>query len=92
MEERIETIILLCCLHFDVQPEEFFSKSHTRKSAYARAAAVTILRKHTPKTVKEIGRLMNRTHATVISGSKAIGHIISREIDFIEEKFKRTAA
>lgn len=91
MEERIETIILLCCLHFDVQPQEFFSKSHTRKSAYARTSAVILMRYYTTKTVKEIAQLVKRSHPTVITNATTMSHLISKEIDLIENKFKRLA-
>ncbi len=92
MEEKIETIALLCCLHFDVRPEEFFSKSHTRMSAYARVAFTILMRKYTNKTVVDIGRIVNRTHATLITGASSIQHIISSDIEIIESKYKRLAA
>ena len=89
MNERIETIILISCLHFDCHPDEFFSKSRTRKSPYARSAAAILIRKHTTLTVTEIAKLMNRTHMTIWSGINRVCVLIDDELNVLLEKYAR---
>ena len=91
MEERIETIVILSCLYFNSTPQEFFSATKDRRHAYARAAAATLIRRFTTLTVKEIGLRMGRTHATVLTWTNSMSHMLATEIESIENKFKRVA-
>jgi len=86
MNTKVETIILISCLHFDCHPNEFFSNSKTRKSTYARASAACIIRKYTTMTLSEIAKLFNRTHMTIWAGINRVSNIIDNDIKHIEQR------
>lgn len=62
-----------------VSADQMLSRSHKQQYVMARNAVFYLARKHTELTLKEIGRRMNRTHATVIKGISSLEREIARE-------------
>ena len=75
----IEGIIRSVCQAFGLSVEQLSSKSHKQEYVVARNAVFYLARKHTELTLKEIGRRLNRTHATVIKGISTLEREIARE-------------
>lgn len=75
----IEGIIRSVCQAFGLSAEQLLSKSHKQEYVTARNAVFYLARKHTELTLKEIGRRLNRTHATVIKGISTLEREIARE-------------
>jgi len=86
MKDKIETIILISCLHFDCKPDQFFSPSRERKATYARTAAAVLIRKHTTMTLNEIGRLFNRSRENIWACVNRVSQIIDEDVELIESK------
>ena len=64
----IDQIIKTVCSVFELSPENLKSRSRKRNIVVARNTAFYLARKYTDLTLKEIGRLFNRRHSTVIKG------------------------
>lgn len=75
----IEGIIRSVCQAFGLSAEQLLSKSHKQEYVTARNAVFYLARKHTELTLKEIGRRLNRTHATVIKGISTLEREMARE-------------
>jgi len=86
MKDKIETIILISCLHFDCKPDQFFSKSRERKATYARTAAAVMIRKYTTMTQNEIGKLFNLSRENIWTYVNRVSQIIYEDVELIESK------
>ncbi len=64
----LEEIIQSVCRVFDLSVEKICSKSRKKYHVQARNLAFYLARKHTERSLKEIGRRFNRKHSTVIKG------------------------
>ena len=58
--------------YYSVTPEDIKGKSREQKYVRARQTAVYLMRENLDITLIEIGKSVNRTHATVLSGLKAV--------------------
>lgn len=76
---RAEEIKNLVESHFDVTTEDLMRTTiggrEEERKLIPRQVWQFLLKKHTDLTLKEIGRLTNRHHATVINALKKIDHI-----------------
>ncbi len=64
----LEEIIKSVCRVFDLPMEKICSKSRKKQHVQARNLAFYLARKHTDKSLKDIGRRFNRRHSTVLKG------------------------
>lgn len=64
----LEEIIRSVCRVFDLPLEKLCSKSRKKHHVQARNLAFYLARKHTHRSLNEIGRRFNRRHSTVIKG------------------------
>ncbi len=75
--ERIKRGI---CAHFDLSLEDLVSPTRRRSVARPRQIAMYLCRKHTERSLPDIGRRFgNRDHATVIHAVKTIEDLILRD-------------
>jgi len=90
----IDQIIKTVCSVFELSPENLKSRSRKRNIVIARNTAFYLARKYTDLTLKEIGRLFNRRHSTVIKGITNIEKEmykdtpVGRQLHRIVEKFE----
>lgn len=90
----IEQIIKTVCSVFELSPENLRSRSRKRNIVVARNTAFYLARKYTELTLKDIGRLFNRRHSTVIKGITNIEKEIyrdtpiGRQLNRIVERFE----
>ena len=71
----VERILSVVCKHYDVPTDDIKSKKKTENIANARHTAIYLIRNITTLSLKEIGAIFNRDHATVIAS------INKRELD-----------
>lgn len=69
--ELIETI----CIYLKVDKDDLMSKLRKREVALARQTCMYFLQKETTLTLKQIGRIFNRDHSTVIYGVQVVKDI-----------------
>ncbi len=65
--ERIEGIIIMCCLRFRITPAEFTSECKNKMLVNARTAAARLMRDYLKLHYTQIADIINRTHPSVIS-------------------------
>lgn len=77
-------IIRRVCEYYEVMPKQLFGSSRKRKFVEPRYMAWYLMRKHTDLTLKTMGNIFDRDHATVLHGLRAIQGWIDndREMDF----------
>lgn len=63
---NIDDVIVSTATAFNVEPRAILSRSHKRIYAQPRQVAMYLLRQHTQRTLKEIGRRFRRDHTTVL--------------------------
>ncbi len=91
----IKDVEKLVCQYFKVDPESLRSKSRKKIHAYPRNVYAYLCRKHTDKTLEEIGKSLNRNHSTVLYGLEVIERKIKtdgrikKEVDFLDQKLKK---
>ena len=69
----LERIMELICSHFDLTPNNLTSRSRTAKLARARQVGMFLARRHTNKSLVEIGEFFGkRHHGTVIHAIKQV--------------------
>jgi chromosomal replication initiator protein len=71
-DAMVEKILLHVSKKYGVSVEDIKSKKKTDSIAGARQVAMYVIRKMTDLSLKEIGRLLNRDHSTVISSINKI--------------------
>lgn len=67
-----DSIIIKVCNYYDVTLDELMSKSRLRKIADARNTLYYIFHKCYQMTSTEVGKMFNKNHATILSGSNKI--------------------
>ena len=66
------SVIIKICSYYDVTLDELMSKSRLRKIADARNTLYYIFHKCYRMTSVEVGKMFNKNHATILSGSNKI--------------------
>jgi len=90
----LEEVKALVCQYFKVDPTLLESKSRKKIHAYPRNVYAYLCRRHTDRTVEEIGRSLSRNHSTVLYASEVIEHKmkmdkrVKNQIDFLIDKLK----
>lgn len=86
---KIEEIEELVCKYFRITHEELRSKSRKKIITYPRGIVIYLCRKYTDKSLKYIGGLLNRNHATVLYEDEKIkrhmknNEPIRKEVEFL---------
>lgn len=94
-DAMVERILLAVSKHYGVSIEDMKSKKRTDTIAGARQVAIYLIRNHTELTLKEIGGIFGRDHATVIASIDKVGVNIrtvngyERDIMIVTKDFKR---
>jgi chromosomal replication initiation ATPase DnaA len=65
MKERIDAIIVMCCLEFEITPVMFFSNSRKREVYTARTVAAVMLHAYVHMSHGEIADLLKRERSTI---------------------------
>jgi chromosomal replication initiator protein len=90
----LEEVKAMVCQYFKVDPALLSSKSRKKIHAYPRNVYAYLCRKHTEKTVEEIGRSLSRNHSTILYASEVIEHKmkvdkqVNNQIEFLSSKLK----
>lgn len=79
---RTERIINATCRVFDVSREALFSKARHREVADARKAIVYFMRRHSGMTLKQLGALFGRHHASVLHMARAGEFLAQNDAEF----------
>jgi chromosomal replication initiator protein len=66
------SLILKVCDYYEITLDQLMSKSRLRKIADARNTLYFILHKCYKLTCTEVGKMFNKNHATILSGSTKI--------------------
>ena len=78
-EDRVELIIDTTCRFFGVGREEFFSSSRRKELSLSRQIVMYLLRKLANKSLKEISRIFNKQHSTVVYNIKSLEKKLSKD-------------
>ncbi len=84
-EVIVEKSIKIVCDYYGVTEEDLKSNKRNSNISNARQAAIYILRKLTELSLKDIGNLFNRNHATVLSSINSVELRIKTKNNFNEE-------
>jgi len=88
----MEGIMKLVSQYYKVTPQILESKSRKKDHVYPRNIFIYLCRRHTPETLENIARAINRSHSTVLYASELVEHKMksdlrtSRQIDFLSKK------
>lgn len=77
----LESILLLACRRVGTTREQTVSKTRENKTPYARQLYCYVAANFNQKSLKEIGRLINCDHSTVIASRNKI----QNEVDFYDD-------
>jgi hypothetical protein len=72
MQIELEEILYHVCHYYGIQPGDLVEKSRPAHINEARQMYFYLARRHTPRSFAEIGKVVNRHHATVIHGYKKL--------------------
>lgn len=75
MKERIDAIIVMCCLEFGISPSTLLGPSKNRKAYDARTSASVMLQSYGHMSHLEIATLLNRERSTI---TYSINHAANR--------------
>jgi chromosomal replication initiator protein len=75
----LPAIVRLVCEGMGVTEEDLRSRSRRQEFVHGRNSVFYLARKHTDRSLREIGELFNRTHATVIKGITSLEQEITRD-------------
>jgi len=68
-KQILNTVLHMVCTYYGVEPNEIKGKSRKRHLVIARQTYCHLARVYTRSTLKQIGSIINRDHATVIYGN-----------------------
>ncbi|MFZ5798091.1 MAG: chromosomal replication initiator protein DnaA [Desulfobulbus sp.] len=80
-----EAIMNFISTQFRVSVEDLKSRSRKRSIAFPRQVAMYMTRKHTDKSLADIGGLYNRDHSTVLHAIRTITRDMSRNTSVLEQ-------
>ncbi|MGC9383244.1 MAG: chromosomal replication initiator protein DnaA [Kosmotogaceae bacterium] len=80
-KDELEMIISTIENLLDVERKKFFGKSRKKNVVLARQVFIYVLKNEFGRSITEIGKLINRTHSTVIHSLKKIEKSINSEED-----------
>jgi chromosomal replication initiator protein len=92
---NFEMIVDTTAEFFKINPDVIYSKSRVRDISDARQIIMYLAHKHLTLSSPSIGRMLGRTHATVLHGITAVQNRIPREknigdaVDWIESELKK---
>ena len=86
--DRIDLIIQAVISCFKIPLEDFKSSCRVRKLVDARSVYCYVARKHTQKSLTNIGNTLNRHHATVINSLRYIDDMIFCDDQEVIENIK----
>jgi len=69
-KQILNTVLYMVCTYYGVEPDDVKGKDRTRHLVIARQIYCYLARTYTRSTLKQIGSIINRDHATVIYGNK----------------------
>jgi chromosomal replication initiation ATPase DnaA len=76
----VRDICRACCHHFDVNMLDFLSPRRHKAIVRARMVAMWLARKHTRRSMPEIGRTMGgRDHTTILHGIRRIDELLPND-------------
>ncbi len=92
MKERIDAIIVMCCIEFGTSPKELFSPCRNTRSYRARAASAMLLRTYCFMSQTKIAELLQRDPSTINNSinSSATVNAIANSLYKVEMKLLRT--
>ena len=69
-KEILNTVLYMVCSYHGVEPDDVKGKSRVQHLVTARQTYCHLARRYTRSTLKQIGSIINRDHATVIHSDK----------------------
>jgi chromosomal replication initiation ATPase DnaA len=73
------------CGHFRIAPEQLRSQKKDRHHITPRFIAVYLARQFTPLSSPQLGRRLNRDHASILNSERRARQLITQSADFREE-------
>jgi chromosomal replication initiator protein len=69
-KQILNTVLYMVCTYYGVEPDDVKGKDRARHLVIARQIYCNLARTYTRSTLKQIGSIINRDHATVIYGNR----------------------
>lgn len=71
--------------HFNLSFQKILNRNNTRPLPYIRQLLITFLKKKTHMSLKDVGRLMQRDHSTVVHSMSVIQSLMDVYPDILDE-------